>query len=149
MSRQEPAGQEEGGRLDGRRERAANALLEDERLRGRLTDDAYRPLQAWALGWVDAHARATAGLDDAPASQAIDRGVAGAKAQLRALVGLIERWPDLDRVGRVQALAAVAPTFPAPSLARRVESLASLADADAAAAQVAAALPARPGSTDA
>ena len=40
--------------LEARRERAAVRILEDETLRGDLTDDAYAPLQAWALAWIDA-----------------------------------------------------------------------------------------------
>src|SRR5919197_5336201 len=81
--------------LDARRERAAGRIAEDERLRGPLADEAFAPLQAWALGWVAAYARATAGLDDAAADAALEAGLGWARAQLGALVGLLADWPSL------------------------------------------------------
>ncbi len=44
-----------------RQEWAAERLLEDERLRGELTDDEFQPLLDWALATVDRVAAETAG----------------------------------------------------------------------------------------
>jgi hypothetical protein len=131
--------------LRARRERAAAAVAEDERLRGDLTDDVFAPLQRWALAWVDAYAAATAGLDDeAAASQAIDRGLQWTKAQLGALVGALAGWESTDPASRRSRLAALAPSFPAPRLAGDLGALAAIADARRAARQVAVRLPRPP-----
>src|SRR5436190_23437919 len=45
--------------LSGRQERAASRLLDDERLRGDLTDDEYQPLLDWALAAADSLALST------------------------------------------------------------------------------------------
>jgi hypothetical protein len=72
------------GRLEARREYAANAILEDVRLRGELSDEEYGPIQAEALAYVDAKARATAGLDDEAARRAIEASIAEAKDRVRS-----------------------------------------------------------------
>jgi len=51
-------------RLTSRRERAAGRILDDEHLRGDLTDDEYKPLLDWALDLIDRVALGTAGEDD-------------------------------------------------------------------------------------
>jgi hypothetical protein len=135
----------QGASLDARRERAAGRIVDDERLRDRLEDEAFAPLQEWALGWVDAYARATAGLADADAQAALEAGVGWARAQLTALVALLGDWPSLSRDARADRLGRLAPTFPAPRLARGAASLASNADPVEVAARVAAALPRAPG----
>jgi hypothetical protein len=71
-------------RLLARREYAANAILEDARLRGDLTDEEYTPIQAEALEYVDQKALGTEGLDEDAARQAIDAAVADAKSRIRA-----------------------------------------------------------------
>jgi hypothetical protein len=130
--------------LGARRERAAGRIVDDERLRGPLADETFAPLQEWALGWVDAYARATAGLDDAAAEAALEAGLGWARAQLGALVGLLADWPSLSETARADRLARLAPTFPSPRLARAAGALASIADPSEAAARVAAALPRAP-----
>ena len=131
--------------LDARRERAAGRIAEDERLRGRLEDDAFGPLQEWALGWVDAYARATAGLDDAAAEAPLEAGVNWARTQVGALVGLLGEWRKLRPAGRAGRLAALAPTFPAPGLASGAEAIAATRDVAEAARAIVAALPGAPG----
>jgi hypothetical protein len=64
-----------------RREYAANAIVEDARLRGELTDEQYEPIQAEALAYVDAVAQKTAKMAE------IDRAIAEAKERIRARVG--------------------------------------------------------------
>jgi hypothetical protein len=130
--------------LDTRRERAAGAVLEDERLRGGLTDNAYSPLQQWALDWVDAYVYATARLEDADGEPRIEAGIDWTKAQLRALVSLLDQWSELDRAARARELGRLAPTFPAPALAKRADAVAKLDQAEAAAKPLVAALPAAP-----
>jgi hypothetical protein len=66
-----------------RREYAANAILEDERLRGDLTDDQFGQLQADALKEVDQAALATKGLDEDAARKALDEAVQRAKERVR------------------------------------------------------------------
>lgn len=66
-----------------RQERAAVRILEDERLRGDLTDDEFQPLLDWALGTVDRVAESTAGTDDAEADVTID----AAMTVIREVVG--------------------------------------------------------------
>jgi hypothetical protein len=70
--------------VEARREYAANAILDDERLRGDLTDEEYAPIQAEALVYVDAKATATNGMDEDAARRAIDAAVADAKERIRS-----------------------------------------------------------------
>ena len=60
-----------------RQERAAERLLEDERLRGSMTDDEFKPLLEWALATVDRVAAATAGEPDAVAAGEAEAVAAG------------------------------------------------------------------------
>lgn len=130
--------------LDARRERAANAVVENEQLRGELTDDAYSPIQAWALDWVDAYALATAALPEDAARAAVDVGVAWVSAQVRALTDLLGGWSSRSVDERVTRLGELAPTFPAPRLGSRARRIAAAADAAAASIALAAALPRAP-----
>ncbi len=66
-----------------RQERAASRILEDERLRGDLTDDEFQPLLDWALGTIDRVAESTAGTDDAEADATVD----AAMTVIREVVG--------------------------------------------------------------
>jgi hypothetical protein len=130
--------------LDARRERAAGRIVEDERLRGPLEDDAFAPLLEWGLAWVDAYAVATAGLDDAAAEAALEPGLSWVRAQLTALVSLLADWRSLSPAARADRLVHLAPTFPAPRLARTAGSLAHHADPVEAAGRLVAALPGAP-----
>ena len=55
-----------------RQERAAGRILDDERLRGDLTDEEFQPLLEWALVETDQIATSTTGMSDAEADAAID-----------------------------------------------------------------------------
>jgi hypothetical protein len=61
--------------LAARQERAASRILEDERLRGDLTDDEFQPLLDWALNVTDRLVAGTGGLSDADADARIDAGL--------------------------------------------------------------------------
>jgi hypothetical protein len=112
--------------IERRQEYAANLLLEDSSLRGRLTDEQFQPLLDWALTWSDAYAAATLGLE--AWKLPVEVGVGWVKANVRALVALVESWPDRPPVARAQALSALAPSFPAPGLAAAAARLARLRD---------------------
>lgn len=58
-----------------RQERAAGRLLDDETLRGDLTDDEFQPLQDWALATSDRLAAATTASSDDAAWPVIDAGL--------------------------------------------------------------------------
>ena len=115
--------------IEQRQEYAANLLIEDVRLRGRLTDDEFQPLLDWALTWTDGYAAATGGLPDRVDWRPyVDRGVAWVKTQLQATVAVVESWPSRPPAARAAALAALAPSFPAPRLAAATERIARLPD---------------------
>lgn len=108
-----------------RRERAAERVLEDERLRGSLTDDQFQPLLDWALAAVDSVAVDTAGMPDPIAEErlratfsrvretlmtiddAAKAGGAGTQARLAELTREVTAASDarqaLDRVRRASA----------------------------------------------
>ena len=125
--------------IDRRQEYAANLLLEDESLRGRLTDAQFQPLLDWALTWSDAYAAATLGVD--AWKPPVDVGVGWIKANVRALVALVESWPGRPPAARAQAIAALAPSFPAPKLAADAARLSRLREP---AGEIASRLPAGP-----
>ena len=58
--------------VQAREKRLAVRLLEDEALRGELTDDAWMPVQSWLLERVRHLAATTAGLDDSAARRVLD-----------------------------------------------------------------------------
>jgi hypothetical protein len=72
--------------VESRQERLASRLLDDERLRGDLTDDDYQPLLDWALGLSDKIAASTADLDDAAAEPIMDAKMAALKQALQRTV---------------------------------------------------------------
>jgi hypothetical protein len=72
--------------LEARREYAANAIVEDARLRGELTDEQYEPIQAEALAYVDAAAQKTGRMGEEKARRLIDQAVTEAKERIRARV---------------------------------------------------------------
>jgi hypothetical protein len=79
--RAEPAetDQADAATIASRQERAESRLLDDERLRGNLTDDQFQPLLDWALSEADRIAASTAGLDDEAADRRLDAGIAVVK----------------------------------------------------------------------
>jgi hypothetical protein len=66
-----------------RQEQAAGRILDDEGLRGDLTDEEYQPLLDWALAVTDAVAAGTVELDDHQAEPVIDAGIGVVREVLR------------------------------------------------------------------
>jgi hypothetical protein len=70
-----PTISETGENVRALQERTASRILEDERLRGDLTDDEFQPLLDWALRVSDRLAASTVGLSEADADARIDAGI--------------------------------------------------------------------------
>lgn len=70
--------------ITSRQERAAGLILDDERLRGALTDEEYQPLLDWALAASDRVVASTTGQNDATAEQAIASGLQAIKEVVQA-----------------------------------------------------------------
>ena len=79
--------------VQGRLERAAERLLEDERLRGSLTDDEFQPLLDWALATVERAAAPTTGEPDAAADQRVNAALAKIREALLTVNALAEERP--------------------------------------------------------
>ena len=92
-----------------RQERAAERLLEDERLRGSLTDDEFGPLLQWALATVDRVAATTAGQPDALADRRIDEALAA----IHRVIGTIDRALTRHSEGSAREVAAELRSLPA------------------------------------
>lgn len=75
--------------VPGRQERAAVRILDDEGLRGDLTDDEFQPLLDWAMAQTDRAAAATASQDDQVAGASIDAAVSAIREVLRAAQDVI------------------------------------------------------------
>lgn len=67
---------------EARAQRAAERLVDDERLRRNLTDQQFGPLLDWALGLVERVATATAGQSDEAARRRIDHVLAQVRETL-------------------------------------------------------------------
>jgi hypothetical protein len=98
-----------------RQERAAERLLEDERLRGDLTDDEFQPLLDWALAASDALAAGTAGLSDDRAAETIEAGLVRIRGIVVVARGAISAMLDAGAEGRNRELARL-PDLLAPPL---------------------------------
>lgn len=100
--------------IPGRQERAAGRILDDEGLRGDLTDDEYQPLLDWALTVTDQLAAATADLDDEQADAFLDGGLQTLRDALRAAQDAIvaqHEGRDDDRRAALDAVGAVVGTL--------------------------------------
>ena len=107
-----------------RQRRAAERLLEDEQLRGSMTDEELNPLLEWALATVDRVAAATAGESDAVADERIERAVATIRRVFAAadrVLALAARRTGKDLNTEVQSLidAATPPLVPPDEVASR------------------------------
>jgi hypothetical protein len=92
-----------------RQERLASQILEDERLRGDLTDDEFQPLLNWALTAADRLAASTAGLPDEQADRRIDTGLSAIRESVAAAADAIAAYAerDADRLRRALAEAGL------------------------------------------
>ena len=103
--------------MDRRREYASGRITDDERLRGELEDDEYRPIQSWAMAWADTYARSTLGeANDEAAAAAIDAGLQWIRRIVGDLVNVMGRWESLGEDERFSLLCAIAPLAPAPRI---------------------------------
>lgn len=85
MSDAQP-GDEVDSAVAARQERAAGRILDDESLRGGLTDDEFQPLLDWALAAADRVAAATAGLSDDTADARLDERLGQIRGKVRLAV---------------------------------------------------------------
>ena len=94
-------------RLESRRERIAGGILDDEGLRGDLSDDEFKPLLDWALDVMDRVVLSTTGENDDRADEAI--GIARQEiSELLRLAGLaIRAHRERKRASRSEALSAI------------------------------------------
>lgn len=92
-----------------RQERVASRILEDERLRGDLTDDEFQPLLDWALAAADELVASTAGQTDEQADRRIDGGLSAIRDAVAAAGDAIAAYAerDADRLQRALADAGL------------------------------------------
>ena len=123
-----PAGPEPTGGdvVASRQEWAAERLLEDERLRGDLTDDEYQPLLDWALAVVDRVAEAGVEESEAVATERLEatldaiRDVVGA---LGSIVGERHELSESELNARLEEVqVALVPLLAGPGDAAEVTS---------------------------
>ncbi len=86
---------------------AAEQLLDDEKLRGDLTDDEYSPLQAWALDQLHARIMAIASPDTPEAETEVEHAVADLRQVLEGISTTIGQRLDLDAQQFTDGLAAI------------------------------------------
>jgi hypothetical protein len=88
-----PAGEAD---LSGRQERAASRLLDDERLRGDLTDDEFQPLLNWAMAQAERLVDSTAHDTDEVAERRIDAGLGAVRDTVRAAGEAVSAYAEGD-----------------------------------------------------
>lgn len=82
--------------LSARQERAAGRLLEDERLRGDLSDDEFQPLLDWAMKEAEQLVDSTAGDSDDVAEQRIDIGLSIVRERMTAVADAVTAYAQGD-----------------------------------------------------
>jgi hypothetical protein len=95
------------GAVPSRQERAASRILDDEGLRGDLTDDEFQPLLDWALAQTDRAAAATASLEDEAADAFTEAAVSAVREVLRASQDVITAHAEGRTDDRRYALDAI------------------------------------------
>jgi hypothetical protein len=92
-----------------RQERAASRLLEDESLRGDLTDDEFQPLLDWAMATADQLVASTAGLSDGRAERRIDGGLGAIREAVAAAADAVTAYAnhDVDRLRKALSDAGI------------------------------------------
>jgi hypothetical protein len=83
--------------LSGRQERAASRLLDDERLRGDLTDDEFQPLLDWALAQAERLVDSTADDSDEVAEHRIDAGLSAVRETVAAAAAAVTAYAEGDQ----------------------------------------------------
>jgi hypothetical protein len=110
MPKRQPDQTEESAASDedavaARQERLASRILEDERLRGDLTDDEFQPLLDWAMAAADGLAASTAGQPDEQADRRLDGGLRAIKEAVAAAGDAIAAYAEHDVARLRKALA--------------------------------------------
>jgi hypothetical protein len=108
--------EEVGANVSARQERLASRILDDERLRGDLTDDAFQPLLNWALSITDRIAASTADLDDAAAEPVLDTKMGALRAALELAVAAVAAHESGEASATKPALADLARDLANPDL---------------------------------
>lgn len=127
--------------LAARQEQVASRILEDERLRGDLTDDEFQPLLDWALNVTDRLVAGTGGLSDADADARIDAGLQVIRDVVGAAGAAIAAHAEGDAERRSSELAYLSTqwssmqvqgveTEPEGAVSSRLASLAERLDAE-------------------
>jgi len=91
-------------KLEERRQRAAQMLLESGVVTPALDDDQAEVLLDWALAQVGTYALSSQGLGEEQANGKISHGVARVRLLMGMVNDIIERWYELDRVQVVERL---------------------------------------------
>ncbi|MFN8636846.1 MAG: hypothetical protein U0893_23610 [Chloroflexota bacterium] len=122
-----------------RQERAASRILEDESLRGDLTDDEFQPLLDWALAAADRVAVATAGLSDEVADGRLDERLGQIRESVRLAAEAVAAQSEEAAPRRASVLSTLIQTVgvanPAlTGLASRLAGRSDLSGAELAAA---------------
>jgi hypothetical protein len=102
------AAESDPGAVAARQERAAGRILEDERLRGDLTDDEFQPLLDWALAVTDRVAASTASLSDDEADSRIDAVIEALREAVNAAGAAIVAHNEGDTERRASELEFLA-----------------------------------------
>ena len=90
---------------------AAEQLLDDEKLRGDLTDDEYSPLQSWALDQLHARVMAIASPDTPEAETEMEHAVGDLRQVLQGISSTICKRQELDAQQFKDGLAAIRPAL--------------------------------------
>ena len=98
--------------LERRSERAAESLLENERLTADLDDAAASALLEWALACSDMIISETAGMADAQAEEVIAPRMKATRRMIRSVNRLVSAGPaaesaSKDRMGKIAAQAGI------------------------------------------
>jgi hypothetical protein len=124
MTKNEQLADDTAAAVAARQERAAGRLLDDERLRGDLTDDEFQPLLDWALAVVDTIAVSTLSLAPNAAERRLDAGVSDVTEIIRLAGVVIVACGDTKGQRAEQALADLADRIESSSLDRAAGELA-------------------------
>jgi hypothetical protein len=100
-------GEDDSSARDALELRLAERLLEDEALRGDLTDEEYLPLQDWALDYLHQRAESLADPTTPEAELELEHATGCLRRVLQAASDTIGRRADLDAQGFVDGFAAV------------------------------------------
>jgi hypothetical protein len=97
------------GEYDSIIQSAAEKLLEDERLRGNLTDDEANLLINWAVGWLEGRVASTR--DEAAARTAAQAEVARLRPAMQKINGLLadDKSPTMPEAARTLGVPAPPP----------------------------------------